>query len=224
MARLPRNIVPGIPVHLVHRGNNRQPIFLSDSDYLAMLRFIEIAREKCGVAVHSYVLMPNHFHLVATTEAAGGISKFVQSVARRYVGYFNSFYQRTGTLWEGRFHSSSIESDYYLLACHRYIDMNPVRARLVPHPAEYPWSSHRHYVLGASDSILTPHPLVEAIARDPDARARAYERLFDELQSDAELDAIRSATSRREPLRCAKFVSDTSFPRGQGAGQATARS
>lgn len=149
MPRLPRHFQPALPVHLVHRGNNRQPIFLSGSDFLAFRHFLGVASPKHGVALHAYVLMPNHVHLLVTPEEAEGISKFIQSVARRYVGYFNSFYRRTGTLWEGRFHASVIESDRYFLACHRYIDMNPVRAGPVKEPSDYPWSSHRHYC-GAS--------------------------------------------------------------------------
>lgn len=200
MPRLPRAFQPELPVHLVHRGNNRQTIFHDDSDRLAFRRFVGIAGIPTGVTIHSYVLMPNHVHLLVTSASPTGISRFVQSVARRYVGYFNERYHRTGTLWEGRFHSAIVSSDHYLFACHRYIDMNPVRAGLVRHPADYPWSSHRHYTLGAADDILTDHPVIHALGLDDQQRALAYRRMFTQSAPSSELDAIRLATQRRTAL------------------------
>ncbi|HUP28981.1 MAG TPA: transposase [Usitatibacter sp.] len=207
MPRLPRNFLSEVPVHLVHRGNNRQKIFLCDGDYLAFRRFADIARTTSCVSVHSYVLMPNHVHLLVTARTCDGISKFIQSLARRYVGYFNACQGRTGTLWEGRFHSATIATDHYLFACHRYIDMNPVRAGLVRGPADYPWSSHRFYSRGSADILVTPHSVIEGLARDEHARREAYQRLFAESPCRADLDAIRVATLRRRALTA---VSDTS--------------
>ncbi|HUQ27855.1 MAG TPA: transposase [Usitatibacter sp.] len=201
MPRLPRHFPPSLPVHLVHRGNNRQPVFLSESDFLAFRHFLGEACAKHRVALHAYVLMPNHVHMLVTPEAAGGVSKFMQSIARRYVGYFNSFYRRSGTLWEGRFHASVIESDRYLLACHRYIDMNPVRAGLVTDPADYAWSSHRHYCGAGVDSLLTRHCLLDGVPPGPWGRAGTYGGLFLSTHDDRDLEAIRVATQTRRPLR-----------------------
>src|SRR6187402_430264 len=143
-----RHFVPGLPVHLVHRGHNRQRIFHCTGDFLLFRRYLGEAAAEFHVAVHAYVLMTNHVHLLLSPEREGAdISRAMQSAAIRYVGYYNKRYERSGTLWEGRFHSSIIQHDRYLLACHRYIDLNPVRARLTARPEDYVWSTHRHYAM-----------------------------------------------------------------------------
>jgi putative transposase len=173
MSRPNRNFAPGFPAHVVHRGNDRQDIFKCTGDYLFLRKCLEETASAQGVEVHSYVLMTNHLHLLLTPKDSLAISKLMHSVMRRYVGYFNARYKRTGTLWEGRFHTTTIGSDFYLLACHRYIDNNPVRAGLVPRPEEYPWSSHRYYALDDPDSLVTPHQTVIALGADDAARRRA---------------------------------------------------
>ena len=217
-----RHFAQGLPVHLVHRGHNRQRIFHCTGDFLLFRQYLGDAAAEFHVAIHGYVLMSNHVHLVLTPERDGpDISRAMQSAAIRYVGYYNKRYERSGTLWEGRFHSSVIEHDRYLLACHRYIDMNPVRARMAARPEDYVWSSHRHYAMGQPDSLITPHSLLLELGRDDSARERAYARLFEhELPAD-DLAHIRKAILGSRPLgwhivgrgrgRPRKIGSDTIF-------------
>ncbi|MEO7741576.1 MAG: transposase [Usitatibacter sp.] len=215
-----RHFVPGLPVHLVHRGHNRQHIFRCHGDFLLFRRYLGEAAAEFHVAVHGYVLMSNHVHLLLTPDKGEwDISKAMQSAGRRYVGYFNARYERTGTLWESRFHSSVIQQDRYLLACHRYMDLNPVRARMTASPRDYVWSSHRHYALGQPDSMITPHALVRAMGADDAAREGAYAQLFEAPLATDDLEHIRKAVQGNRALgwhivgrgrgRPRKMVSDT---------------
>ncbi len=128
MARLPRLDMPGVPQHVIQRGNNRTACFFDPADYTFYLECLGEAAQKARCAVHAYVLMTNHVHLLVTAEVPGGLSLMMQSLGRRYVRYVNRLYGRTGTLWEGRFKSSLVESERYFLTCSRYIELNPVRA------------------------------------------------------------------------------------------------
>ena len=177
MARLPRLTVPGYPHHIIQRGNNRQAIFSTAADYLMLLSLLEENAHKFGVALHAYVLMSNHFHLLATPTTADGLPQLMQAVGRRYVRYFNDSQGRSGTLWEGRYRSTLIETERYLLACMAYIDLNPVRAGMVNSATDYPWSSHAHYVGLRSDKMVTPHPLFWTLGNTPFAREAAYAEL-----------------------------------------------
>jgi len=177
MARLPRLTVPGYPHHIIQRGNNRQPIFASTEDFQKLLALLEEFAKKFGVAIHSYVLMSNHFHLLATPDSPEGVPRMMQALGRSYVRYFNARHGRTGTLWEGRYRSTLIQADRYLLACMVYIDLNPVRAGMVAEPAGYPWSSHVYYVGRRSDRLVTPHPLFWELGNTPFARDAAYAEL-----------------------------------------------
>jgi putative transposase len=174
MARLPRLTLPGYPHHIIQRGNNRQPIFAAGADYEALLSLFEEYSARAQVAIHAYVLMSNHFHLLATPESPEGIPEMMQAVGRRYVRYFNQRQGRTGTLWEGRYKSTLIQAERYLLACMVYIDLNPVRAGLAADPADYPWSSHAHYIGRRTDRLVTPHPLYWDLGNTPFARDAAY--------------------------------------------------
>ena len=138
MPRRPRTFLPGIPVHLIQRGNNRSVCFFTDRDYIVYLDKLRARSTICGVAIHSYVLMTNHVHLLCTPQAVESISAMMQGLGRYYVRYINSTYQRTGTLWEGRFKASMISTYRYFLTVSRYIELNPIRAGMVKHPAEYP--------------------------------------------------------------------------------------
>ena len=190
-----RHFVPGLPVHLVHRGHDRQRIFRRTGDFLLFHRYLGEAAAKFEVAVHAYVLMTNHVHLVLTPDKdEWGISRALQVAGRNYAVYFNRRYRRTGTIWESRFHCSTIESDRYLLACHRYLDLNPVRAHLVLRPEYYPWSSHRHYAGGRPDPLVTPHRLVDSLGYGGEGRERAYRRLFEAEPAVEELEQIRMGT------------------------------
>ncbi|TWO67845.1 transposase [Caenimonas sedimenti] len=177
MARLPRLTVPGYPHHIIQRGNNRQPIFVGSADYELLLAMLDEYARKNQVAVHGYVLMSNHFHLLATPETAEGIPQMMQAVGRRYVRHFNLRHGRTGTLWEGRYRSTLIQAERHLLACMAYMDLNPVRAGMVAEAAEYPWSSHAHSIGRRSDRLVAPHPLYWALGNTPFAREQAYAEL-----------------------------------------------
>lgn len=174
MARLPRLSIPGYPHHIIQRGNNRQTIFSSDADRRYLLGLLAEYANQFKVAVHAYVLMGNHIHLLVTPETVEGLPKMMQAVGRRYVRHFNDGQGRSGTLWEGRYRSTVIETDRYLLACMVYIDLNPVRAGLVTAPKDYPWSSHGHYIGQRVDRLITPHPLVWDLGNTPFAREAAY--------------------------------------------------
>ena len=174
MARLPRLTLPGYAHHVIQRGNNRQPIFASTQDFQFMLDLLEENARKFQVAIHAYVLMDNHFHLLATPQTAEGLPQMMQAVGRSYVRYFNDTHRRTGTLWEGRYKSTVIQTERYLLACMVYIDLNPVRAGMVAQARDYPWSSHAHYLGLRTDKLLTPHPLLWALGNTPFAREAAY--------------------------------------------------
>jgi putative transposase len=208
MARLPRLTVPGYPHHIIQRGNNRQAIFAASADYEVLLAMLEEHAGKAGVAIHAYVLMSNHFHLLATPETAEGIPGLMQAVGRRYVRYFNQRQGRTGTLWEGRYKSTLIQAERYLLACMVYIDLNPVRAGLVRDPADYPWSSHNHYVGHHSDRLVTPHSLYWELGNTPFARDAAYAELVGAGVSARQQYALTDSALRGWALGEPDYVAD----------------
>lgn len=174
MARLPRLTLPGYPHHIIQCGNNRQAIFTSAADYRMLLDLLLENANRFGVAIHAYVLMSNHFHLLATPPSGDALAHMMQAVGRRYVRYFNDTQQRSGTLWEGRYKSTVIQAERYLLACMAYIDLNPVRAALVAQARDYPWSSYGHYTGQRIDKLITPHRLVWELGNTPFAREAAY--------------------------------------------------
>lgn len=208
MARLPRLTVPGYPHHIIQRGNNRQAIFGSPADYELLLSLIDEHARKQQVAVHAYVLMSNHFHLLATPETAEGIPQMMQAVGRRYVRNFNLRQARTGTLWEGRYKSNLIQAERYLLACMVYMDLNPVRAGMVADPADYPWSSHAHYIGRRSDRLITPHPLYWELGNTPFARDQAYGDLVRAGVSDEQKRALTDSALRGWALGEMDYVTD----------------
>jgi putative transposase len=194
MARQPRLVVPDIALHIVQRGVDRQDCFSEETDrvvYLALLRELS-AETRC--AVHAYCLMTNHVHVLLTPATDEGPSVLMRKVGQRYVPYFNRRYGRTGTLWEGRFKSCLVESARYVLGCHRYIECNPARAGMVPHPGAYRWSSYRANVGLGGDALITPHPEYTALG------PAAYRGLFDQALDPALVKAIREATNGGYPL------------------------
>jgi putative transposase len=195
MARLPRYFVKDQPQHIIQRGNNRVPIFDANADYTFYLECLQVAAEYQGLAIHSYVLMTNHVHLLVTPETEHGIGKTLQSLGRRYVQYFNYTYDRTGTLWEGRYKATLIDSERYLLTCMRYIELNPVRAGMVKHPADYEWSSYAANARGVDNALITPHPIYRQLGHSHVARQDAYRQLFHAAIGGNELKAIRQATN-----------------------------
>lgn len=208
MARLPRLTLPGYPHHIIQRGNNRQAIFATSADYETLLGLLEEQSRKFGVAVHSYVLMSNHLHLLATPQDEAGIPQVMQALGRSYVRYFNTRQSRTGTLWEGRYRSTLIQADRYLMACMVYIDLNPVRAGLVGDPAEYRWSSHLHYVGRRADKLVTPHPLYWELGNTPFAREIAYSDLVRSGIGSQQQQALTDATMRGWALGEPDYVAD----------------
>jgi putative transposase len=196
MARLPRIRTPGIPAHVWVRGNDRQAIFHSDGDRIFFHRCLVETALRFGVDVHAYVFMTNHVHLLATGSRADSLSRMVQSMGRRYVSYFNYLYERTGTLWEGRFKSCPVETERYFLVCHRYVELNPVRAELVGDPWAFPWSSYRANAFGKPDDLVTPHSLYMELGATEDRRRRAYQGLFGSPVDAPTLAAIRYAAGK----------------------------
>jgi putative transposase len=194
MARMPRIVVPGQALHIIQRGNNRQPVFFRREDYPIYLEALQQAAVSHGCAVHAYVLMTNHVHLLLTPELTEGPSRMMQAVGRAYVHYVNRHYRRTGTLWEGRFKSALINSERYLLTCSRYIELNPVRAEMVNHPGAYRWSSYRCNALGRQNGIITPHPLYEQLGSDAGMQQSVYRGLFAGHIDEADLHSIRKGT------------------------------
>jgi putative transposase len=208
MARLPRLTVPGYPHHLIQRGNNRQPIFVDSADYELLLSLIAEHARKQRVAIHAYVLMSNHFHLLATPETQDGIPLMMQAVGRQYVRKFNLRHARTGTLWEGRYRSTLIQAERYLLACMVYIDLNPVRAGMVAEPADYAWSSHLHYVGRHTDRLVTPHPLYWELGNTPFARDAAYGSLVRSGLSASQQQALTDSALRGWALGEPDYVAE----------------
>jgi len=178
MPRKPRFFIADLPTHIVQRGHNRQPVFLAEDDYGGYLNWLGEAADRWGCAIHAYVLMTNHVHVLMTPTDAEGISRVMQYVGRRYVPYVNHTYRRSGTLWEGRFKASLVQAQAYLLACYRYIELNPVRAGMVAAPGDYAWSSYRSNALAEENPILTPHADYLALGRSETARRVAYQELF----------------------------------------------
>ena len=179
MPRKRRFFLPDIPVHVVQRGRSRNPVFFDDEDYTAYLAWLSEASARYGCAVHAYVLMTNHVHILVTPADEHGLSQMMQYLGLRYVPYINHRYATSGSIWEGRFKASLIDSDDYLLACMRYIELNPVRANMVERAEDYRWSSYKNNALGQGEEWLQDHELYRALARTKDRRLQAYLALFD---------------------------------------------
>jgi putative transposase len=205
MARLPRLDLPGIAQHIVQRGNDRQACFADDADYLHYRQELGEAALKHGCALHGYVLMTNHVHLLLTPREPGAASRMMQAIGRRYVGSFNARYRRTGTLWEGRFKAALVDSERYVLTCYRYIELNPVRASMVVHPGDYRWSSHHCNASGADEARITPHPCYLALGTNPTERREAYRSLFDEALSSEDTEALRAHTHQQRAWGSDRF-------------------
>ena len=205
MPRKPRFYLPGIPTHVIQRGNSRQAVFFAEEDYAAYLDWLKEGAEKHGCAIHAYVLMTNHVHLLMTPQTRDAISKTIQFVGRHYVTYVNHMYGRSGTLWEGRHKGCLISSEEYLFSCMRYIEMNPVRAGMVESPAEYPWSSYRWNATGCENEMLVPHPDYLALGQDCQDRAHAYRELFSNSLEPGQVHNIRVTVQTGTPLGNDRF-------------------
>lgn len=205
MPRRPRSNLTGLPLHIIQRGNNRSPCFFAEEDYRFYLHWLRLLSAKHRCAIHAYVLMSNHVHLLLTPADPAGASRLMQAMGRRYVQYINRLYKRSGTLFEGRFKASTVNADEYLIRCYRYIELNPVRARMVEHPADYLWTSYRHHAMGERNEIIEDHALYEALDTDGIRRCEAYAALFS-TELDAEtIGMIRNATQRGQALGNDRF-------------------
>lgn len=206
MARLPRLILPGQPHHVILRGNNRQAIFFSDLDRQQLLAVLAEAAAQYRVAIHAYVLMDNHLHLLLTPAAADDLSRMMQSLGRRYVGWFNARHRRSGTLWEGRFRTGLIEGERHLLACMRYIELNPVRAGLCVEPAQWPWSSAAHHLGLARSGLITEHEMYWSLGNTPFEREHAYREFIGQGVPESERASFTDAALRGRPIASEAFL------------------
>lgn len=205
MPRRPRLRLADVPFHVIQRGHNRSACFFSERDYHHYLRELLVQSRHHDVAVHAYVLMTNHVHLLMTPAQDDAIGRVMQGVGQRQVHYVNKNYGRSGTLWMGRFRSSLIDSESYLVRCHQYVETNPVRAGMVDCPGKYPWSSYGFNAQGVPDPLLTAHPSVEALGRTPEERRLAYRELFLHALEPGVLAEIRSATEGGHALGSGRF-------------------
>lgn len=214
MPRQLRRVLPGVAMHVIQRGNNRQRCFVTHSDYLLYLLHLRELLRKFGTALHAYCLMPNHVHLLFTPLSTEGCTDLMRELGQRYVQYFNRSHGRTGTLWEGRFRSSLVESAHYVLACYRYIELNPVRAGLASAPEPYAWSSHRGNAGLHNDPLLAAHPEFDALGLDLGARRTAYLGLFRDALAENLVREIRDSTNSGYPLASEGFKSSVLAPLG----------
>ena len=195
MPRQPRYFIPGMPQHIIARGVDRQAVFFQEADYELYLNSLCRATRDHACAVHAYVLMTNHVHLLVTPTTEKGIPLVMQAMGRLYVQALNRNYTRTGTLWQGRYKASLVQDKQYLLTCHRYIELNPVRANMVKGPGEYRWSSYAHNALGKPDALITPHAIYRQLHPDPAQRRSEYRALFADTLSNALLEQLRTQTN-----------------------------
>jgi len=206
MARPLRTVSPGVPLHIVQRGNNRATCFFAAEDFDRYLRFLLRAAGEEHCRVHAYCLMSNHVHLLVTPGDHSACARFMKVVNQRYAQHLNRTHERSGTPWEGRYRSNVVHSMRYVLACYRYIELNPVRAGIARHPADYPWSSYRANAQGAANPLVSAHACYAALGRDPEIRRKAYRRLVDEALAAPLIANIRTAIGSGRALRDNPYV------------------
>lgn len=205
MARLPRLIVPGQPHHVIQTGNNNQPVFLDAEDYQTFLGWLRTAAKNYKVAIHAYVLMPNHLHLLVTPADENGLGQMMQWVGRYYVPYFNQKYSRSGTLWNGRYKTSLIDAEQYFMLCSRYIEFNPVRNGMVGKAEDYPWSSYCHHAGIRPDGLVIDHAQFWALGNTPFQREAAYIALAEAPLSEEDIATVSKALLKGWPLGSEQF-------------------
>jgi putative transposase len=215
MTRRARLTLPNVPLHLIQRGNNRQACFYAHNDYRVYLDWLGEYADAHACLIHGYVLMTNHVHLLLSSSSAQGPGRLMKALGQRYVQYINRKYQRSGTLWERRYRSCLAQDERYMLVCQRYIELNPVRAGMVPHPAEYRWSSYRANAHGEPSSLIRPHMLYDALGYDTKTRQAAYRELFRDEIAPEVVDAIRGATNGNYALGDARFAEQVGLTLGR---------
>lgn len=217
MPRRPRVILPGATLHLIQRGNNRSACFFAEEDYRFYLDHLAEQAQRHACAIHAWCLMTNHVHLLLTPAAPENAGRLMKGLGQRYVQYVNRRYGRSGTLWEGRFRSCLLQEQAYVLACHRYIELNPVRAGMAAHPGDYPWSSYRVNAQGEDSALATAHPLYRALGADPAASAKEYRALFRGRLSADLVEQIRQATNGNYALGTPRFAAEVEATLGRRA-------
>jgi putative transposase len=195
MPRHARLVIPDVPVHLIQRGHNRNACFFCEDDFQYYLRWMMRFAKEAGCEIHAYVLMTNHVHLALTPHDAGGLALLMKMLNQRYVAHINKKRNWTGTLWEGRFRSCLIFDQSYFLTCMRYIELNPVRAGMVGHPRDYPWSSYRANADGAYNPCITPHAIYKALGNTEADQRSAYRTIVLSQEDEIATDNIRRATN-----------------------------
>jgi putative transposase len=215
MPRRARIHIAEMPLHIVQRGHNRGACFFNEVDYLSYQHWLGEALRENDCALHAYVLMTNHVHLFITPKKAESVSRFVMALGRRYVQYVNRAYGRTGTLWEGRYKSSLVQADDYLLSCMRYIELNPVRATMVDDPAHYRWSSYRANALGQGDPLISAHAVYIALAVGEKEREKRYREIFRTQLDHDPVAEIRLALQQGQPLGNSRFADSIEILTGQ---------
>lgn len=219
MPRRARLVIPGHPLHIAHRGVNRGACFANDTDRRFYLGLLQELLPDSGCALHAYVLMTNHVHLLLTPDDEGGPSSLMKAVAQRHAQRCNKQWRRTGPLWEGRFKSSVVDSAEYALRCYRYIEENPLRAGMVRHPAEYAWSSFRANALGFPCAFLSEHEAWLALGGDSVDRRIAYRAMFDDPQPERELEVFRDALKTGLAAGSAEFIEQVAAATGRRAAR-----
>lgn len=219
MPRKTRMYLPGIPAQVVQRGHNRNACFFSDEDHRFYLECLGQGLRRYGVALHAYVLMTNHVHLLMTPDEESSISRLMQHIGRLYVLYVNKHYRRSGALFEGRHKASLVAADDCLLTCYRYIELNPVAAGMVPSPDLYPWSSYHHHAWGKTSSLIRDHDLYLELDREPAARQHAYRELFKHQLPEAKLHDIRECLAYNYPLGNERFREEIETALGRRVGE-----
>jgi len=208
MARLPRLIVPSQPHHVIQRGLNGQALFRDADDHVAFLGWLRTAARTWKVAVHAYVLMPDHIHLLLTPGDEQGLGLMMQWIGRYYVPYYNQKYGRAGTLWHGRYKTAVIDADRYFMVCSKYIEFAPVRANLAAYAADYPWSSYGHHAGLRADPLVIDHGLYWALGNTPFEREAAYLALAEQPLAPDDVAAVEAAVPKGWPLGSDKFKTD----------------
>lgn len=206
MPRRPRISLPNVPQHIIQRGNNRTVCFYAEEDYARYLEWLKEYADKTNCHIHAYVLMTNHVHLLVSTEQSEAIGVMMKALGQRYVQYVNRSYKRTGTLWEGRYKSCPTQAESYLLSCQCYIELNPIRANMVAHPAEYRWSSYRSNAQGELSDLIKPHVIYEQLGLNEEIRQASYRELFRYQLEPKLVDEIRQATNGNYVLGDTRFA------------------
>ena len=208
MPRRARIAVPGIPWHIIQRGNNRSACFYAEEDYVYYLNALSEQARKYHCAIHAYVLMTNHVHLLITPEHKNSAALLMKHLGQRYAQYINRTYRRSGTLWEGRFKSCLAQDEAYVLTCYRYIELNPVRANIVRHPRDYRWSSYPGNADGIPNRVLTPQAEYLRLGSMEMNRQAAYRALFAAHLDPEDVKAIRNATNGNYVLGDSRFQAE----------------